>query len=292
LATAPAGLQPHGIVVDSANVFWTNNGATGSVMSAAIGGVASPTTIATGQANPEGIALDGMGSVFWANDAAFPNSAIMKCPTTGTCKPFPVVSIGGASPWGLVIDGTDLYATYGKGVVWTSTVTMGLQSVADKLAGPLNIATDGTDLYWTDKTAGAVMKCRPGSSPIDAGPKGCVPTMLAAGQNGPWGIVATVGNVYWTNVDAVMGCATSGCSSPTTVAKNLMTARGIAVQGAFVYWVDQGLGTVSKCAGSTFCATPTVLAHGQSAPYGIAVDATNVYWTNSGDGTVMQLTPN
>jgi hypothetical protein len=61
------------------------------------------------------------------------------------------------------------------------------------------------------------------------------------------------------------------------------------VDATWVYWTNQGSGTVVKVprGGGTL----TTLVSGQSGASGIAVDSTSVFWTNEYSGTVMSLSP-
>ena len=58
-------------------------------------------------------------------------------------------------------------------------------------SGPMAVAVDGTNVYWTNNTGGTVMKCAVG---------GCSSaTTLASGQSGPAGIAVDSTSVYWAN---------------------------------------------------------------------------------------------
>jgi sugar lactone lactonase YvrE len=72
-----------------------------------------------------------------------------------------------------------------------------------------------------------------------------------------------------------------------TLASGRYEPRGIAVDGANVYWADQAGGfvlAVPKGGG-----TVSTLASGQAGPTGIAIDAASVYFTNFVGGSVMSV---
>lgn len=94
----------------------------------------------------------------------------------------------------------------------------------------------------------------------------------------------TKSSLRWLVALSLIGCSGAG---PTTLATGQREPWGIAVQGAFVYWVNRG-GTVMRV--PTGGGTPTVLAAGQANPSSIAVDANRVYWTNAGAQTCMSQT--
>jgi hypothetical protein len=153
---------------------------------------------------------------------------------------------------------------------------------------PYRVATDGTNVYWTDNNLGGeVMKCTVG---------GCrsIPTSLASGQSGPECVATDGTNVYWVDHTAgtVMKCGVDGCGgSATTLASGQSDPHCVATDGVSVYWTDIAVGTVMQC-GVNGCGTPTTLASGEDSPTGIATDKTNVYWTDYKGGTVMKCSVN
>jgi hypothetical protein len=186
---------------------------------------------------------------------------------------------------------------------------------------------DDTSVYWTEQTAGAVMKV-----PLTGGTPSVVTT-----ANSPWDIALDATNVYWTStVDGVMKAPKGGgaATALSTPGPTLPTA-GIAVNATNVYWGSQfpaGVSTVpvqggpqsvvyaetmataagalaleetslywadmsnAVHAGPLGGGTAVTLATGQSEVNAIAVDATSVYllvngYPSNGQGSVVMLTP-
>ena len=63
---------------------------------------------------------------------------------------------------------------------------------------------------------------------------------------------------------------------------------GVAVQGANLYFVDEGAGTINIMP-KDGALSPEVFADGQSGAAYVAIDQTHVYWTRRDDGAVVQL---
>ena len=81
-----------------------------------------------------------------------------------------------------------------------------------------------------------------------------------------------------------------------TIASNQDHPTGIAVNGTYIYWTNQGTGALTNgsvvsapAAGISDGGPPTVLAAGQGSPDGIVLDENRVYWTTELTGTLMSL---
>jgi hypothetical protein len=151
---------------------------------------------------------------------------------------------------------------------------------------PWDIAVDATDVYWTDSSAGTVMK-RP--------KQGGTPVTLASGQLALGYLAVDSAYAYWTGRDYVRKVPLAG-GEPVSIATGQVFPSGIAVDATNAYWTTLGdygpnFGTVMKASLAT--GTVTALASNQDHASTIAVDATTVYWTNgpfeSGGGELWRV---
>jgi sugar lactone lactonase YvrE len=97
--------------MDATSVYWTNsNEGSGTVMKVPTGG-GTPTTLASGQSYPNGIAVDAT-SVYWTNFGG----TVMKVPTGGGTPT--TLASGQGEPYSIAVDATFVYWTnYGSGTV-------------------------------------------------------------------------------------------------------------------------------------------------------------------------------
>jgi hypothetical protein len=127
---------------------------------------------------------------------------------------------------------------------------------------------------------------------------GCQPAPLATGQAGASWIAADSSNVYWAiqhvtgqspdgSIDAaVVQCAASGCTTPTTLAA-WTTSGGLGVESMAadannVYWATND-GKVLECAVGGCNGSPTQLASGQAATAMVA-DGHALFWVGGSSG--------
>jgi hypothetical protein len=131
------------------------------------------------------------------------------------------------------------------------------------------------------------------SGPLDSGadtataPQDAAPFVLAIGQTFPGEIAAAGGYVYWTNAlttGSIVGLPLDG-GAPISISQYL--PRGVALEGANVYWVTYGFGatpgTGTVMVAPLGSATATTIVSAQEGPYYVATYATRVFWTNYGN---------
>lgn len=145
------------VALDNTFAYWAGYD-TGVIGQCPIAGCAgNPTIIASGQTQPDALSVDGIHVVWRTN-----NSIMTKCTSTG-CSATPTV----------------------------------LASAQDDATVPSSVVAQGSDVFWTNPTAGTVMKC-----PV-AGCSG-KPVVIASGQSSAAGIGATATTVYWLSTSGLM----------------------------------------------------------------------------------------
>lgn len=207
----------------------------------------------------------------------------------------------------LAIDDTNIYwtnlGTYVDGGYANGSVTKipkmgGAQTVlAADQNGPTAIATDGTNVYWTTRSGGGLMKV-----PRDGGDT----TVVAApDRRGAMGLAIGGGEAYWTSCHAVMRVPVTGGDVVTLEFRTISWA--IATDSENVYWMSRPGDVRTSYGLPFFCyffdatikkaplggGTETVIASGisysSSFASTMALDATNVYWVDEATNTIMTV---
>jgi hypothetical protein len=180
--------NPFFVVTSGTTLYFTLGGSNSDVLSVPVGG-GTPTTIATAQKFPNGLALDST-YVYWGAFAA--NQGVAKYPRAGG-PVTNVVSNGYSQCLQMAADGTNVYfGTYSSnGDVYQATPSGGnLVHLASGQTNPYAFAVDGSYVYWTDSTTlGAIMRVPIGGGTV---------TKLAS-DNIPNQIAVDAQAIYWAS---------------------------------------------------------------------------------------------
>ena len=257
-------LVPMGVATAGGNVYWATSGSwaqgtPGGVMKCPIAGCgAGPTILASGYAFSQ-IAVDAT-NVYWIagqsyNGTSWTNATVQRCALAGCGgAPATMYSLSGTIS-GLAVDASNVYWATDTGVMKCAVTGCGgvptpVFSESFAPADSAAIASDGTNVYWSNYSAGTVEVC-----PVS----GCgTPTQLASNQNYPTGIAVDSSHVYWGSIGAqtLVGCAVGGCGgTPSILVTNQAAVSGIVLDATSVYWTSQAppsggmpLGAVIKTA--------------------------------------------
>jgi hypothetical protein len=262
--------------------FLASSGTTGTGgaggTGAACTGTICPVTIASGQALPRTIAVDG-SAVYWAN---FNRDTIMRMPFGGV--PVPIVSATGVGFF--AIDGTSVYWTDGSGGRVMRTPLDGGPPVvlAAGQPGPGEIAVNATDAYWLNN---GVSQCGVRGTIMKVALAGGTPEVIAELDLARV-LALDATSVYWTNFNTVRkaplggGPATTLGVDPAGYAINDLT-----VDATSVYWPSRTAIMKLPIEGGT----PVELATGAPNSLGgssVKVNQTNVFWVGA-DGTIQTM---
>jgi hypothetical protein len=247
------------------------------------------TAIATGEGAPLAITVDD-ANVYWTNGGG----TLRKC-GVGQCQPQTLATgnAGGRGSNMITVDGTYAYwADYNAGQIKQVPLAGGTVQVIDSNASqPVAVGLYQNTLFYTVEGANQV---RIAAVPLC---DGCTesPGPIALNESGAMGLAVAGTLLYWT--DAVSGAIgeldLTGGSPFDVIASGQSTPSSIASDGTYIYWTNNGDGTVMRAA--TDGSGITQLASGQGGPMNIAVDSAGgnyVYYTNFFGGQVMKVSKN
>jgi streptogramin lyase len=251
-------------------------------------------------ANPYGVAVDGSGNVYVADQG---HSAVKEIPpncSSSTC----VITLGGGfdQPWGVAVDGSgnvyvaDTVNSAVKEMPAGCAAATCVTPLGGGFSNPTGVAVDGSgNVYVADGGSGFVKEI----------PVGCTSStcMISLGGGGDFASPTAVavdgsGNVYLAGYNSggggvyeiPPGCTSSSCDMILELAAR---PTGIAVDGnGNVFVSNASTDTVTarpqSCLADYACQVP--LGGAFSNPWGVAVDNSgNVYVPDSYDGTIHEL---
>jgi hypothetical protein len=187
------------VAATTTDVYWANNDSE-NVFGCAIGATCPTTTalesLGVDGVEPEGIAVSG-ATVYWGavdfdtDTVSIQSAAVTGGAITTLCS----VAAFAEEVRSVLIAGGNLYFTSPASIHVCSLATSDVAAtvfIADTDT-PTGLASDGTDLYWTDDvTAGAIKKCALGTTCATA-------TTLVSGVKNPNGIAVSSTQVYFTS---------------------------------------------------------------------------------------------
>ena len=263
------------LAVDESGIYFTTGQNPGDVMFATKSG-GNLTQLATGEAAPAGITTDTNFVYFTCAG----DGTVRRVDKTGANETILVQSQ--SQPFDVRTDGQALYWTNaGNGTVSKLLLSTGVgipQRLAQNQSRPTALALGGSDVIFSDTSAGNIMRV------AKNGLSG--PAALATGQSTPRGVAVDATGITWADAGSglVMHLGTGG--SPATLATG-QSPSGVVTDGQSVWWsntIQQGsIQRVSISGGAA-----VLRANGQNFPMHIAVDGTFVYWLNLGDGSVQR----
>jgi hypothetical protein len=281
------GLLCSGGCVDPAGDLG-NCGACGVVCSGACQLGRCVVVIASNQAAPTRVIVDG-AYAYWADyGAASGNGAIARVPLAGGAAE--TLAPSRLFPSAMAIDGTSLYwieadADDENGKVLRMPLDGGTIDTLATSVAPLEIAIDARHVYWTTFD--------PGTSPygtlLVAAKDGGATSTLASNQMGLSGLAIDGTRAYWGTSNgggAVMSVPLDGGSATELAASASGAPVSVVVDPKRVYWTTV-TDTVSGQTGVLEQApldggAPVTLISDSTEVGAIAVDTTSLYWT---DGT-------
>jgi hypothetical protein len=197
--------KPSSIAIDSTRVYWTTSD---DVMSATLTG-SSVTTLASKQGSSAGVAVE-TGHVYWAQSGS-PDDVNSVAVTGGTTKKVAAGCLGATGGcgglYGMTADSKNVYWSFIPGgeyydyYVTSVPLAGGAANTLSTDQGLVaDLASDGTNLYWTTYGMGASgeMGLTVAKAPASGSGGGTV-TTLATSQLSPRGIAVDTTSVYWAN---------------------------------------------------------------------------------------------
>ena len=196
------------VAADAAQVYWSNmNDAT--VLDCPVGSSCpSPSLVedlSSASTQLQGAAVSG-GRLYWggASETLGGGFTIYSTPVGGGTVSTLCNAADSNGIVQLIVAGGFVYFTDGEATVFSCPTTASGASasvfVSDS-GGPFGLASDGTDLYWTDHTylalSGSIMSCALGATCATSGS-----IVLSDADNAPAAIAVTATHIYWAGTTA------------------------------------------------------------------------------------------
>jgi hypothetical protein len=293
-----SGTKPLHLVVDAANVYFTDGDGTVNQAPSAGGTLVK---LASGIGSPYGVAVDASFVYFTSQGTmagGFTDGAVFEIPIGGAGDGGAPTALATSRPrpQAVAVDGKQIYwlepgATSGGGTLLSCPLGGCPANVPHVIYAamdlPLGLALDAANVYVTTSAGGEVLRFSKATGKV---------TTLVTMQNLPAGIAVANGKVYWaTSGDGLIQqvAVTGGASS--FFATTMGTPVAVAVDPANVYWNDTNPDVVTTLGPVDSCPIPgcppktlaTLVGQDQSAA-DIAIDTTYLYWIGLG-GQILRV---
>jgi hypothetical protein len=279
--------EPSALTIYNGNVFWTDFGS-GNVMEVSANG-GTPNVISSGNNDPWGITI-GNGNIYWID---YGGGTLNEMPINGGATT--TIASGLSYPTMVTVDSYNAYVIIAPPCVPCDSIeavslsTGSITTLASSL-GPEDLALYNGNIFWSDSTS---ISSNLNYVPVIGG---TITTLYSSGS--VFGIAVANGSVYWTeSVGGLVQKVSISGGSNTLLASGQDEPWGIALGTKNIYWVDGGNPTQNSINEMPISGGQiTTIANGISeanagitSPQDIAIDSNNIYWINSANGDIMKI---
>jgi hypothetical protein len=270
-------MQLGAIAVEGTTAYWVAGSDVHKCAVSGCGGV--PTTVGSSTQRVSGLAVVS-GHVAWLTGEVLFTGDVYACSTDG-CGGSPLklgTGTSNSNPTSIAADTNVVYWSNeeAKGTIVSAPWGGGPTSVfAGARTYPTKLAVDATSVYWVEDTSTSyqIIACPLGTC---AGGPRVVTTDMGVSV-----LTSNGKSLVWQSNSGIAACDLPACASPKILSPVGPSTPALALDDAFVYWVD-GSGLLKECALAGCGGNATSLASGQTGVYGITTDALAVYWTSAG----------
>ena len=252
-------------------------------------------TLASGQPSTWSVAVDGI-SVYWTDGYG---GTIRKVPINGGSVS--TLATGSNSPSGIAVDSANVYWSEftNPGSVRKVALNGGSVIILASNSNTPGIATDGTNVYWTESVYTNNEKVNKVS--VNGGSV----TSLATGLSSPWDISVDGASAYWVEYisNGTVKQVSLNSGSITTLASGSSEPVAVAIDTTNVYWIERnggtsGAGTVKSVAKGTSIScnyslsstSQTFDSNGGSSSVGVTASSSSCSWTAVSNATWITVT--